>query len=525
VASAPTVTNGYLVLEPGTANEEIILYTGVSGSNLTGCVRGLATTGSSESAGSGVSHAAGTRISMTVAHYYVTKMQAAFNAHEVLPEHSYRGSVADSAALSGISNKENGDLALTRDTNVLYRYNTSGGTWDALAAPVVPADASTTVKGLTKLSSAPASATNPIAVGDNDARVPTTGENDALVGTSGTPSSSNKYVTNDDTSATSSASKVVRGNGSGKIDTTWFGAVKYGGTGADGAFTATSGATNIDLGSARVVIKNYSSITITGSGQMTFTNGHANGTLIFILCSGAATITATNAIVGTNTGAAGGAGGSANGTGTDNGDTGSEGLMLFSKTNPGAGGTTSPGAGGAVPSFAYQTFSTAQWIALVNRYGNFILVGAGGGGGYANNAAAVGTVTGGDGGRGTGSIVIECAGAWNFTGSVNWSASNGGNGAAGGSAAYTGNGGGGGGAGSFVASWNTLISNAGTVSIAGGTGGNIAISGGGSDNGGGGGGGGYEAGDSGGGAVTDGNKNGGDGGDGVDYRFENTVWI
>lgn len=71
------------------------------------------------------------------------------------------------------------------------------------------ADASTTVKGITKLSTAPASASNPIAVGDNDGRVPTQDENDALAGTSGTPSSTNKYVTADDV-AENTASKVVR---------------------------------------------------------------------------------------------------------------------------------------------------------------------------------------------------------------------------------------------------------------------------------------------------------------------------
>lgn len=44
------------------------------------------------------------------------------------------------------------------------------------------ADASTTVKGISKMSVAPVSASSPIAVGDNDGRVPTQGENDALVG-------------------------------------------------------------------------------------------------------------------------------------------------------------------------------------------------------------------------------------------------------------------------------------------------------------------------------------------------------
>jgi hypothetical protein len=55
-------------------------------------------------------------------------------------------------------------------------------------------------------------------VGDNDTRIPTQSENDALVGTSGTASSTNKYVTNDDTSATAVAGKVYRLNGSGAID-------------------------------------------------------------------------------------------------------------------------------------------------------------------------------------------------------------------------------------------------------------------------------------------------------------------
>lgn len=73
---------------------------------------------------------------------------------------------------------------------------TIGGQWTFLNTPIVPgtvSDASTTVKGVAKVSVAPVLASNPIAVGDNDPRVPTQNENDALVGT-GTPSSSDKYV-------------------------------------------------------------------------------------------------------------------------------------------------------------------------------------------------------------------------------------------------------------------------------------------------------------------------------------------
>ena len=60
-------------------------------------------------------------------------------------------------------------------------------------------DASTTQKGLTKLSVAPAVAVEPIAVGTNDTRVPTQDENNALAGTAGAPSAINAYVTNSDT--------------------------------------------------------------------------------------------------------------------------------------------------------------------------------------------------------------------------------------------------------------------------------------------------------------------------------------
>ena len=70
-----------------------------------------------------------------------------------------------------------------------------GGGWTAV-------DASTSTKGIAKASVAPASATEPIFVGDNDPRVPTTGENDALQGTSGTPSNTNRFVTDGDSRMT-----------------------------------------------------------------------------------------------------------------------------------------------------------------------------------------------------------------------------------------------------------------------------------------------------------------------------------
>lgn len=48
-------------------------------------------------------------------------------------------------------------------------------------------DATDTQKGTPKLTTAPASPTNPLAVSQLDTRLPTQAENDAMVGTSGTP--------------------------------------------------------------------------------------------------------------------------------------------------------------------------------------------------------------------------------------------------------------------------------------------------------------------------------------------------
>jgi hypothetical protein len=89
-----------------------------------------------------------------------------------------------------------------------------GYTQAAAMASSGAATSSTSVLGIVKMSTAPVSAPSPIAVGDNDGRVPTQGENDALVGTSGTAvSSSNKLVDAADVSAAAASGKIVRATG------------------------------------------------------------------------------------------------------------------------------------------------------------------------------------------------------------------------------------------------------------------------------------------------------------------------
>src|SRR6185436_3818576 len=85
----------------------------------------------------------------------------------------------------------------------------------------------------------------------------------------------------------------------------------FGGDGSDGALSIAAGTTSIDLAGAKTVVKNYTSIAITGTGALAFTNPHANGTTIILKSQGAVTISssATRAIDLRSLGCTGGGGG------------------------------------------------------------------------------------------------------------------------------------------------------------------------------------------------------------------------
>lgn len=166
-----STNKGYFTLESGAAREEAIVCTGVNTSTiaLTGCTRGLLATGSSES-GTGLkySHNAGSKIIMTnIAQFYgnfldLINNQTAdgiktFTSSPIVPTPTTATQVANKSYVDGVA--------------------MSGG-----------ANASTSTKGISYLSSDPASSTNPIALNSEEVAV------------------------------TSGASKVPRANGSGKID-------------------------------------------------------------------------------------------------------------------------------------------------------------------------------------------------------------------------------------------------------------------------------------------------------------------
>lgn len=266
-------------------------------------------------------------------------------------------------------------------------------------------------------------------------------QQDALAGTAGTPSASNPFTTNDDTT------------GTGLLLRRSF--YKFGGDGSDGALIISSGTTTLDAAGAKILVKNYTSISITGTGKITVSNPHAGGTILILRSQGAVTLTSSATVIDL------------------------KGLGATSATNPNyllgsaapKGVTSSSGSGGAGGAAfdATDKYAIDSAVALYRR--NLDLAcGAGGGTGMTRDGA------GGAGGRGGGALLIECAGAFNFTtGTIDVS---GNNGTAGGNSVDDGGGGGGGGScGMALVLYNSLTANTGTYTATGGTGGAAGTSG------------------------------------------------
>src|SRR3990167_3160519 len=94
----------------------------------------------------------------------------------------------------------------------------------------------------------------------------------------------------------------------------------FGGDGSDGELSISSGTTTLDLNSAPIFVRNYSNISITGSGKLAFSNPHANGTIVVLKSSNNVTLTATAPCINlTGIGGAGGAGGTGDGSIGSNG--------------------------------------------------------------------------------------------------------------------------------------------------------------------------------------------------------------
>jgi hypothetical protein len=219
------INKGYFTIEAGTAREEAIVCTGVSTltPSLTGCTRGLLATGSSE-AGTGLkySHNAGSRIIMTnIAQFYSNYVDTTTNQ-----------------TIAGIKTFTSSPIAPipTTNTQVAIKSYVDG------VAIAGGANASQTVKGITKLSSDPSVGTNPIA------------------------------LNSEEVATTTGANKVVRANSSGYLNPSWLGSsVSY----ILGSTTTVSGTLNVSATTTFTGLTRVSTSTPTVAGQVVGLDGSA----------------------------------------------------------------------------------------------------------------------------------------------------------------------------------------------------------------------------------------------------------
>jgi hypothetical protein len=253
------------------------------------------------------------------------------------------------------------------------------------------------------------------------------------------------------------------------------GVSKFGGTGADGALSISSGTTTLNVGGASVYVKNYTSISITGTGKLAFSNPNANGTIIILKSQGNVTITSSAgpAIDVRGMGASGGTGASSGGGSSPNNAYTAAGQGLAGGATAGSSGhtnNTNSATSGNVfaswvdgismgPAFPGNSTTNPNVGAINNAnsaltaYHKYYVLPGGGGAGNEGGSSS----SGGNGGIGGGGLYIECGGAWNFTTAIN---------SAGGAPTGTYLGGGGGG-GSVQILYNTLTANSGTITVSG----------------------------------------------------------
>ena len=430
----------FLTIEPGSNKEEIVMCTGIGTLSWTTCTRGMAFYGTSTAAvaANQKTHSAGSAIVMSNVHYVYDELVDKDTADTITAVKTYTVSpivpystASSSAASVGYTNATvtAGAPDANETTKGISELATgaeaAAGTSSGSAARLVlPASIATTTADV---------AGNHVAITDTDGKL----KQDLLDLTEDfTFSGTNTFATS--TMATTTFSGVVLGAG-------------FGGDGSDGALSVEAGATTtLSIGSAVTLVKNYTSITIPATAGLAFSLPNTNGSIITLKSQGDCTI--GGFIDMRQIGAAS----------TTSVTIGKIGYGVTTNAQAGTAGVS--GSGGTAG--AASANSTANFFRL-SLVGKIIRVtpGASGGGGGNDSTG----ILGGRGGDGGGALIIECAGALNFTGSINASGQNGSVGAAN----INGGGGGGGGAGGTVAIvYNLLTANSGTININGGNGGN-----------------------------------------------------
>lgn len=456
-------TKGYLTIEPNASTqEEQVSFTGITNNangtvTLTGIKNVLDYTPFTETSGLAKTHGGNVEVIVSNTSGFYNNIIAGTTASEI--ENVPAGNIAATDVQAAINELDTEKVGLAGTQTITGRktftetempridtqhsyvlgeeeFLATKRYVDGVAGTAAVANASTTVKGIVEEAT--------------DAEV--------LASTTTGGTGARLYV--NPGSVGNAANKIPILDSTGKLPTAQVPNLKFGGTGADGALSITSGATNINLGGAQVFVKNYTSISITGTGYLTFTNPHANGTNIIFKSQGNVTITssATNAIDLRSLGGAGGA--PAGGV-----DSGRGGASIINNGNAsGVGSGTTP----TNDTYTLNDYKITRPVGgssgikahnFISLYTKNIEIGPGTGG-QGGDAQGSGT---GYGGNGAGALYIECAGAFSCSGTINASGTPGSNGL---NRAM-----GGGGGGSILILYNTLTSNTGTYNISGGTGG------------------------------------------------------
>jgi len=179
---------GYITFEPDTSNAEGATFTGITANangtyTLTGLKTILAKSPYTQTSGAVRNHAGGTKVVVTD---NVGFWDTFINKNN------------DSTVVGKVT-FPNGAKRPVLDADTDTATATAVVTYGQLSRTVIAGGvaATTTTLGYVKISAEPVSALSPIAVGDNDGRVPTQAENDALVGnnTSIAVGSGNTFVT------------------------------------------------------------------------------------------------------------------------------------------------------------------------------------------------------------------------------------------------------------------------------------------------------------------------------------------
>ncbi len=226
---ALTMTNfgviGYGTLEPGNGTlEEQISFSGVTQNangtaTLTGVKSVLFIAPYTESSGLAKTHAGNTTFIISNTAGYYDKLTSKLDDETITGDWNFQTVSPVTADVTSSDTTRAANVAYVNSVVTSGAPNASTTTKGLVQEATVAQINSGTGSGSTgaKLFASPADLASSI----YGIQLPSSGQKDALVGTSGTPGTSNKYVTNSDTAVTSTANAVVRANASGLIDSSF----------------------------------------------------------------------------------------------------------------------------------------------------------------------------------------------------------------------------------------------------------------------------------------------------------------